>query len=436
MNNLTTQTKEEQSATLTGEQTVQPLIRRATREMSFTQSLAVEAGLIARQRSEAHTVKFKRSEKRRKLFVDAFIGDGGPNQELADLFRDIALLMEAGRSIDQALSVVTTKMRPELKRVFNDAISEMRLGSAFSSALKLNSRHLPDILIPIVEANERTGTLQAAMRQIATAYQKLADIDRKFEYSPRNPGFILPIGIMLMLLPMAGFIKDPVQFTLYLLGSMAISFLVWTQRHKIMARQAFGVNAGRRELRKSRAGLMEQKLASARWSRKFVILWQCGVPIADALDAASQSAQNPYYQDVLRKASRQMYEGVPLSESLSKIRRIPSHLIDMIKTSEMTGDFEEVIDSFADLSEHEGRDFAWQGFVWKLIVALFIVAGIGIMALNEKVGWAFIGAGGLIGAILMKLSASEERKELSEREIRVKKSQIPVARMSIEKERK
>src|ERR1051326_2277046 len=161
------------------------------------------------------------------------------------------------------------------------------------------------------------------------------------------------------------FIENPWLLTLYGANCIGGSILVWRQRHQIARRQPGSLRGAQRTLKPSREGIAARSLATMRWGEVFSILWRSGVPVSQALEVAANSARNAHYRNVLLRAADRTRAGYPLSECLAETRLLPRHLVDIVKTGEMTGDLDASLEKFADLMEGDAKALGAQHFTIK-----------------------------------------------------------------------
>lgn len=75
---------------------------------------------------------------------------------------------------------------------------------------------------------------------------------------------------------------------------------------------------------------------------------KAGIPLVDAMDILSRQTKNKNVQVLYKKIVFELNRGVPFSKCLEKQGRVfPKMLINMLKTSEMTGDLTGVLDDMA-----------------------------------------------------------------------------------------
>ena len=80
---------------------------------------------------------------------------------------------------------------------------------------------------------------------------------------------------------------------------------------------------------------------------------KAGIPLLEAMKILEKQSKNKKHKQVYKKIIFDLNSGVSFSESLSKQSKVfPKLLINMVKTSELTGNLTEVLD---DMSKYFTR---------------------------------------------------------------------------------
>jgi len=116
-------------------------------------------------------------------------------------------------------------------------------------------------------------------------------------------------------------------------------------------------------------------------------MWLAGVPVSQALEVSSRSALNAHYEMDLRKAAWETRSGRMLSESLSGTQMLTGYLLDILRTSEMTGNLGDTVEHFAGILEDEALTMATQEFVAFVIglnvLGMILVGDVGCWVLDS-----------------------------------------------------
>ncbi|HVX56305.1 MAG TPA: type II secretion system F family protein, partial [Candidatus Saccharimonadales bacterium] len=95
------------------------------------------------------------------------------------------------------------------------------------------------------------------------------------------------------------------------------------------------------------------KVAIARFSRTFASLMGAGVSVLDALEVTGAALGNKVIEKELKEAAKEVRNGKPLSDPISKSPHFPSIVAQMLLVGEETGQIDTVLVKIADFYEEE-----------------------------------------------------------------------------------
>ena len=96
-----------------------------------------------------------------------------------------------------------------------------------------------------------------------------------------------------------------------------------------------------------------RKLAMARFSRTLSTLVSSGVPILQAIEITGDTAGNVVVSDAMANVKREVKEGRPMSEPLTRADVFPPMVTQMIAVGEETGAVDTMLNKIADFYEDE-----------------------------------------------------------------------------------
>jgi len=131
-------------------------------------------------------------------------------------------------------------------------------------------------------------------------------------------------------------------------------------------------------------GLLQKKVAVAKFTRTLGTLIASGVPILQALEVTADTAGNVVIADAVNKTRASIREGESISEPLKASTVFPPMVVQMIAVGEETGELDKMLTKIADFYDQE-VDTAVKGLtsVIEPIVIVFmgIVIGGIVMAI-------------------------------------------------------
>jgi type II secretory pathway component PulF len=303
-----------------------------------------------------------------------WLGEPIPAQTLAFCFERFATLLNTGMPINEALRKAAPSDDRELTTICTAVEGPLRSGVPLHRALLPWQSRLPEIVLPILEVGEVSGTLDNAARRLAGAFSQTAALERRYRTAICSPWLII-LGLTLYTTAMhpqpalqmlAGAVVIYGQLALlYLAGRFALRFVYRWQGLR------YAVDTVKLAL--PHMGTVMRNLAAARWGRSLATLYNSGVPISTALEVSARSALNARYERAILSAAAQTRAGRTLAESLVTAQLLPGQLLQVIATGEMTGNLGLALEQFAGELENEAFTKATQEFVFIVSVGKLIL---------------------------------------------------------------
>lgn len=293
------------------------------------------------------------------------LGEPLPLQTLACFFDQFATLLATGMPVNAALRQAAPPGEPELQAIAATVDGALQAGVPLYRALLPYQERLPEIVLPILEVGEVSGTLEGAARRLATAFGQTAAVERRFRTAVFDPWLAIlglslykaamtPVNTSLETVGVA--LTTALTLTcLYLVGRWALRLLFLWQPLRLAVDTV--------KLALPHAGTIVRNLAAARWGRSFATLWNAGVPVSNGLEISSRSALNAHYERALQQAALHTREGMSLSASLATTEFLPAYLVDILRTGEFSGSLGTSLEQFVRLLEEEAFTRAAQEFV-------------------------------------------------------------------------
>ncbi len=132
-----------------------------------------------------------------KYRKDLFSSGGGFQRkmtrvELAEFFRNLALLLKGGVPLRESLQDLTSGSgQPLLNQVFSRVQHRLEEGILFSEALALEEKQIPSIILPLVSIGEETGQLDKTLEDAALHLEKIQEIISSTRRALIYPSFVL-----------------------------------------------------------------------------------------------------------------------------------------------------------------------------------------------------------------------------------------------------
>ena len=288
-------------------------------------------------------------------------------QKLYNLINSRVELLSALRLLEKNCDSQTEKM------LLADIIRDIKEGVPFSTCLSHYPKYFPRLYVNIVHTGESTGKLKEALIQLLDYLRRLQDLKLKVKQALAYPIFMSLVGVgtifvmLTFVLPrLAGMFDDfNAQLPLPTLVLLKISNFLQSYWWAIIILIALIVfaskikRAGKESIfsrLKYHLPLIKDivyKQSVANFSRSLSLLLQSGVNLLSGLVDAGPVIGNPVYILQLEQVRKDISEGVPFSDALSKFKIFPDFFVQMVRVGEEGGRLDSVLADIAESYEKE-----------------------------------------------------------------------------------
>jgi general secretion pathway protein F len=278
-----------------------------------------ESAVIEQLRRQGSlTLKAEPADKSRGFLADLLTADFAQGRalsagEVANITRELAVMLGAGQDLDRALRfLVDTAPNPRMRAILTQLRDAVRDGSPLAVALAQHPRSFPRLYVGLVRAGESGGMLAATLGRLADLLERQRALRATVISALIYPAILVVTGIgaIVMLLTQvlpqftplfaqAGASLPPATAFVVGLGDFvsnyglyALLFLVaagFTIR-QALRRPAVRIVWDRVMLRIPVLGPLAQEVLAARVARTLGTLLQNGVPLGAGLSRPLQSA--------------------------------------------------------------------------------------------------------------------------------------------------
>jgi type IV pilus assembly protein PilC len=321
--------------------------------------------------------------------------------------RNLGSMLSAGLSLSRALSVLERQTKnPRLKMVVSQIGSEVRRGQTLHVSLSKFPHVFSKLIVAMVRAGEESGDLASSLKLTADQMDRMHGLKKKIRSAMFYPAIVLTvvvgIGALMMIfvvptltatfsavkesLPIStqiiiGISNALVAHTYGALASVVFFIsLIYIALHSVAGKRTFSWVF----LRLPLIGEMVREVNAARTARSLASLVASGVDVLTALDITREVVQNPYFQEVLVAASKQVGEGQALSATFMQHEDLYPPLVgEMMAVGEETGQTADMLKNLAVFYEDEvDRKTKDMSTIIEPFLMLFIGAAVGFFALS------------------------------------------------------
>jgi general secretion pathway protein F len=287
---------------------------------------------------------------------------------------DLALLLQAGAHLDDALDLLATDVDIGRLRSTAAAIrSSVLAGENFADALAQHPEIFPAMYVALVRVGEATGTLGKILQALARERGRAEALRRKLTDALRYPAFVLLAAIsvliffLLFVLPQFGAVLrdfgakiDPIA-EVFIQLSDALSAHKESAAFGAVVALTFGLLAWRqprwRSSMLSRLGrlpLARTLLAfhrTALFCRNLEVLLTAAVPLTRSLRILADMMATLGEADVWGRVVERVRHGGKLSEALAEAAMMPAMAVRMLRLGDETGELPVLAGRVADFYE-------------------------------------------------------------------------------------
>jgi general secretion pathway protein F len=340
-----------------------------------------------------------------------FGGERLSSRELADLFQQLAALVEAGVAVEQALSIAVQRDgAPRSRRVAEELRRRLRDGASLANAMRASASLFPPIAVVMVSTGEASGSLAAALSRLGEYLQRSDEIRQSIYSALIYPAllvvtvFLAVILILTVVIPQLEPLFNqskaelPLATRMVLGASDALCNWWWAIAltlcalavllRRLLSDPAVARRRDRLMLRLPRIGAAVLRAEVARFTRTLGVLAWGRVPLPAALSLAGAVVSNAVVAAEVASALTQVREGSGLANALGRTAVFPEPSIQLIRIGEATGNLDTMLVRIADLFDRDVQRMVTRAMA--LLVPLLTI-GLGIVV------------AGIIGSVMIAL---------------------------------
>jgi general secretion pathway protein F len=327
--------------------------------------LPVEVDAIA-QHEAGDSPAVARRVRRRRLGAAA----------LALLTRQLATLLGAGLTIEQALNALIDQAERDAERQILAAVrGDVLAGQPLARALGRHPAAFPEVYVTLVDAGERSGRLADVLARLADYTEEREQLRGKVGLAFVYPLLVTIVavtvvtGLLVYVVPQVVqvFQNTNQQLPFLTRALIGLSHFLRVYGGFVVIALVAAVVAGRaalavpqlralwhaRLLRLPVVGALARGLNTARLAATLAILVGSRVPLLTSLRAGAGVVTNLPMKRALEDAAARVQEGASLSRSLGASRLFPPLMVHMIASGEASGRLGEMLERTATQSTRE-----------------------------------------------------------------------------------
>lgn len=332
-----------------------------------------------------------------------------PKVKIRDLnvfFRQVAVLVEAGVPLLESIMAVEDQViNPVFKKIIGEIEADIGAGHAFSQALAKHPTVFPELIVAMVAAGERSGTLDEVLERITVFYEKEIAFQQKVKSAMRYPIIVLValstafVIVITVVIPRFSYVYSSLKSDLPLPTKVLINInYIIVHYWWLMAIIAFSTYyaaklygatvAGRQRIDQLKLkmpvfGLLTIKVALSRFFRMLATMISSGIPIIASLETTMNTADNVVIADSIARIRDRVVSGAGLSGPMAEDKIFPATAVQMVAVGEKSGNLEKMLTKSADYFDEE-TDYLISNLM--SLMEPFIVLFLAVMVLILALG--------------------------------------------------
>ncbi|WP_397377152.1 type II secretion system F family protein [Pseudomonas sp.] len=297
-------------------------------------------------------------------------------EELIIFCRQMYSLNKAGVPIIRAIGGLAESHRNlYFREVLQDVRSDLEGGQGMAVALNGHPKVFNTLFVSMISVGENTGQLDQAFRQLSVYLELERETRKRIKQATRYPLFVLSamavalVVINLFVIP--AFSKVFAQFkaelpwaTQVLIGTSQFFQDFWWLLALLFGASLYGffkwieTDAGalkwdQIKLRLPIVGGIFERIALARFTRTFAMMYRAGVPLLQTLSINSASVGNRYIGQAILAMREGIERGEALTRTASASGLFTPLVLQMMAVGEETGALDDLFVEVADFYEQE-----------------------------------------------------------------------------------
>ena len=299
-----------------------------------------------------------------------------PHGQLLIFTEQLAHLLQAGMTLDEALSVLEKRLKqPRVQQMTHSLHQSLIDGQSFSQALSKLPRIFQPLYVNLVAAGEASGALPQILLRLVKHLMQAKDLRDRVQQALIYPAFLALAGAVLVTIFITFMVPQLTGFMAQSGGALPLPTRILLQIHHAITGYwwvgviaVIGAIIGFRAFVRAEEGRIAwdrfrlvipgyggviRHRYYAQFARTLGTLMENGVPLLRSLDLVSEIAGNRFLEVKLGEVRRAVIDGATLSAALQEQKMFPDLFTDMMGVGEQTGHFAETMQAIADVYERE-----------------------------------------------------------------------------------
>lgn len=291
--------------------------------------------------------------------------------------RQLATMIESGIPLVQSFDIVSKgQSNKKMKELIESIKHDIETGLTLSEALMKHPAYFNELFCNLVDAGEKSGSLDIMLDKVATYKEKIETIKKKIKKALTYPmavmvvALVVTTGLLVYVVPqfeslfkgfgadlpamtravvtMSKFMQSYWYFIFGALGGLVYGF-IYMKNHSLN----FAENLDRIMLKFPVIGPILEKAAIARFTRTLSITFAAGLPLVDALKSVAGATGNIIFSKATEQIKEEVSTGQQMNVAMENTHLFPNMVIQMVSIGEESGALERMLGKVADFYEED-----------------------------------------------------------------------------------
>lgn len=286
-------------------------------------------------------------------------------EHVAELARQLSMLLRAGVSLVDALDVLIKQKTGKLMPVLRDMRDKVAAGMSFSDALEQHPGWFDDVFRSAVKVGQLSGNLDKSLTELALFIRERQTVKSQLFSALAYPAILAILGTGVVLFLMTYVIPQLLTVLDASGGSLPRSTMLLkhtsdflTAHWKALACLLAATMLAAASLRKWPAGLrcfhsvqlrlpvigsLIQKSVVAQFSQAMSLLLRSGVPFLESIRLVRTSARNLVLRDELQRMEEAIQRGSDIAPTLEGSKVFPPLVIHIVDVGQNSGELTDML---------------------------------------------------------------------------------------------
>lgn len=291
--------------------------------------------------------------------------------------RQLATMIESGIPLVQAFDIVSKgQSNKRLQDLISSIKNDVETGLTLAEALNKWPMYFNALFCNLVDAGEKSGSLDIMLNKVATYKEKIETIKKKIKKALTYPmavivvALVVTTGLLIFVVPqfeslfkgfgadlpaltkgvveMSKFFQSYWYFIFGALGAAVYAF-IYARNHSVH----FAQTIDRSMLKLPVIGSILEKAAIARFTRTLSITFAAGLPLVEALKSVAGATGNIIFSNATDQIRNEVSTGQQMNKAMENTLLFPNMVVQMVAIGEESGALEKMLGKVADFYEEE-----------------------------------------------------------------------------------